>query len=300
MPEVCEVTITSQFLKYYFRNKSLKSIAILSGRYKHQKLVGLDLLKKNLPLKLVNVESKGKFMWMELKDDDTSYYIMNTFGLTGGWNFDKEDARLKLEFSNKTVYYHDQRNFGTFNIVKDREKLDKKLATLCPDVLKTEYTGAILFDRLKTFIKKSQARKDMKIVKLLMGQTTRDGIVSGCGNYLTPEILYEAEISPHKQLKTLTKNHMIRLSKAMKHITKQCYLNNETDYMEDLDKFVKLHYKLVKNRKLPNYHPTIIIKPMDKFVFHVYRQKKTPNGEKVKAEKILNNRTTYWVPSVQS
>ena len=85
MPEVCEVCITSQYLWYYLQEKQLYNIDILSGRYKKNGIKNLNYIMENMPLTITKIDSYGKFMWIELNDNKNSFYIMNTFGLTGKW-----------------------------------------------------------------------------------------------------------------------------------------------------------------------------------------------------------------------
>ena len=62
MPEGPEVIISTQYLNKKLKNKKITNIKVISGRYTHQKLQGINLLKnKNLSIK--KVTSKGKFIW---------------------------------------------------------------------------------------------------------------------------------------------------------------------------------------------------------------------------------------------
>ena len=73
------------------KNKKLIDIKIINGRYKKHKPFELyELIKKNLPLKLINVKTKGKFIYIEF---EKSFYILNTLGLSGGWAFQKNNSK---------------------------------------------------------------------------------------------------------------------------------------------------------------------------------------------------------------
>ena len=69
MPEVAEATLTAQILLKYLKNKKLKYIKIKSGRYLNKEPVGFKEFKDQLPLTLVNVNSKGKFLYFDLIND---------------------------------------------------------------------------------------------------------------------------------------------------------------------------------------------------------------------------------------
>ena len=84
MPEGPEILLTAQYLNKCLLNKEICNIEVLSGRYVKNKLVGLNKLV--YPLKVLNVSSKGKFLWFNLVDNNSEpVYLMNTFGLTGMW-----------------------------------------------------------------------------------------------------------------------------------------------------------------------------------------------------------------------
>ena len=85
MPEIVEIILSSLYLNSKFKNKYITNITVLSGRYLKTPMKGLNKFIKKLPLKIKKISSKGKFMWFELSDKTNTYYIMNTFGLTGKW-----------------------------------------------------------------------------------------------------------------------------------------------------------------------------------------------------------------------
>jgi formamidopyrimidine-DNA glycosylase len=113
MPESTEVLEYTQFILSKFKNKILESVKILKGRYKkHNTFDGYNTLKSG-NYKLLDVKSKGKFMYIELLSLDhrsrsksrsrtrsrsrsksrsnskehssESIYLGVTLGLSGGW-----------------------------------------------------------------------------------------------------------------------------------------------------------------------------------------------------------------------
>lgn len=299
MPEGPEIIITTQFLKLKLINAKITSINILSGRYTHQDLKGLNYLKNNYFI-IKNIDSKGKFIWFDLEDKNgNNFYLMNTLGMTGSWSFqDSNNIRLKFNIkanNNKkySLYFIDQRNFGTLEFIRNSDKLDKKLNKLAPDVLKSNMTIKELKEHIKAYIKKT--RKNLNLVKILMDQ---EAIVSGIGNYLVAEILYDAKLSPHRKLDELNDKEINKLVKSIRTIAKSAYYNNSIGYMINFEEFLKKHSKLVDNNKLPDYFPDIKIK--SKFKFKVYRQKKDPYNNEVKKEQIVKGRTIHWVSKIQT
>jgi hypothetical protein len=69
--------------------------------------------------------------------------------------------------------------------------------------------------------------------------------------------------------------------------------------MRDIKDFVEEHYDGLHKGKYPDYHSEIKITKEHKFMFYVYRQKVDFLGNKVISEKIIKNRSTYWVPKIQ-
>lgn len=319
MPESAEVTLTHLYLDTKLKDKWITNIIVIGGRYKrHSGIKGFDIFSKNFPLEILKLNSWGKFMWFELEDiNHKKYYILNTFGLSGRWSFEKDkNSNVQFEILDKEtkktydLYFIDPRNFGTLQFTDKKKDLADKLKKLAPDFLKTNFTEKEFYDRYMTFLKKSKKRQDMPIIKILMGQQISNGLGSGLGNYLAPEILYRAKISPHRKLKDLSKNDVYELSRQIKYVTKLCYLANDTGYMVHLKEFVNNQRYNVKKGIYPNYHPDVKIMDNEKFAYQVYQQEKDPYGNIVKAEVIIKSgkkqndtkesgRTTYWVPEVQ-
>lgn len=284
MPEVAEIALTAEILKKYFKNKTLTSIDFTSGRFMKKVPDNYQDFVAALPLQIKNIDSKGKFMWFELygpNNKSNKWYIWNTFGLSGMWSlFETKYARLVLTFSDKSkAYFSDMRNFGTFKFSQDTDALHNKINELTPDFLRDDFD----LTPIRNY--------NIPIVKLLMDQTK---LGSGLGNYLVPEILYRAKLSPHRLGSSLSDEDVDNLTYWIKYVVKLAYLDNHIGYMVNLEEEAN---KLTKK----NYHPEIKLKDKT-FKFNVYRQKFDPLGNEVKAEVIIktgDGRTTYWVPSIQ-
>lgn len=290
MPEVVEVCIMANYLNDYLKNKELKSIKILSN---YKRIKGLNEFINKLPLTFDKVDSKGKFMWFELYDENNyKYYILNTFGLEGIWTFNKNDKYNKLSF-NDDIYFSDSVSFGSLEFCEDPCFLYNKLNKLAPDVLKHSYTDDEFYNALTNIA--SRLRSNKNILKLLMDQS---GIVSGIGNYLSAEILFDAKISPHKPIKNLLLNKDLcdKLNKSMKYIVKLVYLTGSTKYINKIKDFSDA----VRNNNNDNhynyhydYHYDIDI-GNNRFSFKVYKKKYDPYGNKINISNIIGKRKTYW------
>lgn len=288
MPESSEVTLTTEILCKYLCGKKLTKVVFESGRYEKNHPEGFTSLEKKLPLKLADVNSKGKFIWFDFtykKDGVKKHiYAWNTLGLFGLWTmYRPTSCRYKFVFedSNRkklTAYYSDRTSYGTLKFTTDKDALDSKLKKLGPDVLKED------FDLSKV------SKYKTPIVKILMDQNK---VISGVGNYLSVEALYKAKISPHRIGSDLSDEEIENLTYALKYIVKLAYTNNEIGYMVGLA-------DEGKNIKKINYHPDIKLKKGIQFKFQVYQRDTDRHGNKIRADKnLVKDRTTYWCPAVQ-
>jgi formamidopyrimidine-DNA glycosylase len=306
MPEITEVLVTSHYLLTKIKNRYISKLNILSGRYTHQDIEGLDIFEKHLPAKIIDIKTKGKFMWMVLENKlKETIYLMCNFGLTGEWTFEKKQStRLRFKIINKksdkkyNLYFIDQRNFGIVAFTNKKEVLDAKLNNLARDYLQNPFTNKEFVDSVTEFCKKNK-NKDKILVKFLMDQNANDTVGSGIGNYIAAESMYEAKLSPHRKIGSLSKKELETLNESIKKIIKISYIANKVGYMERLEDYIKKHQEQVKSGKFPDYLSEIKIKEGDEFEFKVYQKKEDPNGKKVLADKIITGRTTYWVPEVQ-
>ena len=152
MPEIVEIKKYCDFIKKQVLNKKVKSIKILGGRYKkHGMFEGYKDFIDDLPLKLLDVKSKGKFIYFTFEDD---YILYCTLGLSGGWTFKKNNSdkykfpeimeflnvkdieeyrdkslnhlNIEFEFDVGTLYFFDMLSYGTISISNDETKLENQ------------------------------------------------------------------------------------------------------------------------------------------------------------------------------
>lgn len=228
------------------------------------------------PTKVIEVANKGKFIYWKFSN---GYILFQTLGLSGGWfHNEKNNSGCQFFFKHpkigdiQTLYYDDQRRFGTFKFVNTQDELDAKLATIGPDLLNN--TDFDLADWLTIF----HARRNQN--KMIFKVITDQKIISGIGNYLKAEILYEAKINPHRLVNSLTDNELATLYTVSKRQIKQAFRAGGTSIR---------NYSDIDN-KAGTYS----------YELKVYSKKKDPNGNPVKAEKIgRDSQTTYWVPAIQ-
>jgi len=273
MPEGPEVKKTVDYLKSAFKNnKSIKDIEIVSGRYaKGKPFQGYNDMSFEIPLKVAKVSCKGKFIYFFF-DDMSSLWC--TLGMSGAWqSYSTKHTRVIITTSdNQKLYFNDIRNFGTLKYVNSVSELTTKLASLGTDVL-GEFDS---FEKFRSEFVKGITKKPKKtIAENLMNQS----LVSGVGNYLKAEILYHAEVSPHRIVSSLTDTELYSLALFSQLIAKKSYESG--------------------GATISTYRNSNGEKGLYSRRFAVYNQKYDLEGNEVIKETTKDKRTTHWVPSIQ-
>lgn len=267
MPEGPEVKRFGTDLAKAVSGKRISSIEVMSGRYTKKPLPGLDALVDQLPARVIGVGVHGKFLYWIM---DNSYFLHSSLGMTGHWGREPhKHSRVKIGFDDNThVYYTDQRNFGTLKFVYGKSALAKKIEKLGPDMLSEDVTHFKFADRVRR-------KKNWSIAKAIMDQS----VIAGVGNYVKAEALWRAEISPHRQVGTLTDIELYTLNDCIKSVLRDSYSTGGATIRT---------YKTFDGSE-GQYARR----------FAVYNQKEDPNGLEVIKEKTTDGRTTHWVPKVQ-
>jgi formamidopyrimidine-DNA glycosylase len=113
MPEIKEIRKFADFIREKIKNKEILDINILNGRYKtHGPFTDFNVLKKELPLKVKEVKTKGKFLYIIF---DKGLYLFSTMGLTGGWCYLEKDKKEKeKDKKDKNRDYEFSKNFEDY------------------------------------------------------------------------------------------------------------------------------------------------------------------------------------------
>lgn len=301
MPEGPEVTrlVTQLNTLVLSERYTIKDIKILSGRYLKKSIEGLEDFLIDVDDNLINdyrkvsiaclgIKNKGKFIYWKFGSDSLSqdWYLFNSLGMTGGWrNLEDKHSRVVLEFTNnKKLYFSDQRSFGTLKFIKGDKELDKKLSEIGPDMLNNPCS-------LEEFLEICEKHKHKSIVKFLLEQKA----ISGIGNIYKSESLYLAKINPRHKLSEISLAKKSDLYYSVLKVLKNAYeLGGSTirDYKD-------LYGKSGRYVDTTKYnHATGDIEDMQGVM--IYNQKIDPLGNKVEKIKLDDDRTTFWVPSIQT
>lgn len=275
MPEGPEVTVIKDGLRDAIKGKYIKNISFPVGsKFLKKSPDGYTSFQESLPLKVLDVKSKGKFIYIECQNN---WVIFCRLLMSGGWFYKQQPKHnhVQLEYlENKTqtqsVWFVDPRHFCQIRFSNQPSDLKKELAKIGTDLLNQA-------DEIKSedYLKTIRKHNNKTIAKVLMEQS----IYSGIGNYLKSEILYQAKVSPHALIKNIPDNKITEILDISKEKIKASYLAG--------------------GASVRNYSDIEGKEGKYSFVFKVYGKDKDPLGNKVKKEKTKDGRTSHWVPEVQ-
>lgn len=260
MPEGPECHYAAKRLEIACQGKYITSFDIHGGRYeKHGPFEGYDKLSKHINDKESKVKAvgcRGKLIVMFFENN---WCLLCTLGLKGSWTSKKVkhcDVSFELETGNR-LWFKDQIHYGTLKYVHLNEAVEKMIS-LGPDV--TVDDPAFTYQYLTQLINKYPK---WDTAKLLMDQSK----ISGIGNYLKAEILYDSKIAPHRLCSTLKDEEILAMYTSIINIPSAFYQS----YIGG-----------------PNIR------------LHVYNRKKDRLGYNVEKCKTKDGRTSHWVPDVQT
>lgn len=299
MPEGPEVSIIREGLSKLLEGSIITKFEISNkSRYHKKHPDGYNNFNDKLPLHVKEIGSKGKLLYFEFCDNNNnSIYLLNTLGLSGGWfHTPKKNSGIKITYltedinnsnSYKELWFDDQRHFATFKFINNIKDIQDALKKLGPDMMYniSQKHGKFSNDNtinppitMELFInrlRKYGTKNNKNITELLMEQK----IISGIGNYLKCEGLYNANISPWANLNDLTDSNLEALYTSLRTNIKRSYE--------------------VGGASIRHYSDINDVKGEFEYDMQVYGKKKCPNGTNIKHEDTPDKRSTYWCPSTQ-
>lgn len=268
MPEGPEVKLITDCLNKFVQNNTLLEIRINdNGKYGKKAPNNYNDFSKYLPIKTKKVSKKGKFMYWEF-GTPTRWYMFNHLMMTGSWSLERDNfVALEFVFQNCVLYYSDKRRFGRIEFSNSKADLTKELNRIGPDMMEGGINGGQFVKIMREVPKKN--------IGVAMMEQER---ISGIGNYLRSEILYAAQVSPHKKINELSDSKLKEIfviSRNMLEVSysfKGCSLQDFKNLEGEEGGFQK--------------------------ILKVYKKKKDDYGHNVKVDKI-GGRSVYWVPDIQ-
>ena len=232
---------------------------IKDGRYKKHRLKNVKEFQENLPLRLNDVYKKGKVLFLFFEHGWT---IIVKFGMTGWFYFDNEQGDIIFIFENgKQIVYQDPRHFGTFTITQNGDEVMKEINKISPDILDPLVSYIDIKDNINSL------KPNLTLDTVLIDQGL---LLSGIGNIIKSEIMYDARIDPKRKIKDIDDKEWKKIFSSAKRITNKVYEEIENNSENEFIKIQK-----------------------------IYQQQNDPKGNKVMKFQSSDGRVTFWVPSIQ-
>jgi formamidopyrimidine-DNA glycosylase len=197
--------------------------------------------------------------------------MFNTFGMTGQWSPQQgKHPCFCFEFADdSSIWFNDQRHFGTVQFYDDQKRLQEKLDELGWDPFQMSLDGNL------AWIKQQLARTGKGIGEVLMDQT----IFCGTGNYIRAEALYLSKMSPFRPANKLSENEIRQLCQ------------NIVSVMEESYKY--------QGATIQTYKTAYGEEGKYSSLFKVYNQKNDSLGNKI-IKQDSGGRTIHWCPTIQA
>jgi DNA-formamidopyrimidine glycosylase len=269
MPEGPEAAYITKFIKKEFVGKKLTEAHILKGRYiNHGPPANYKEFVAELPLTVTNVEKKGKVIFIYFQEN---WCIISKLGMTGWWYSKEKPAwrsevkSLTFDFQNShQLIYSDPRSYGTLTFTNNQEHIKEELNQIAPDIMAKPTTIKVFEQHATQQVLK---KPSMHIEELLSDQKL---LISGIGNYLKSEILYQSKIAPMREISNISKAEWKLLYKNARKISTKMT-------------------KALASKNINAYESSMA----------VYMKKIDPLGHSIKTYSNKHKRTVHWVPEIQ-
>lgn len=264
MPELPEVETYRRQIEKAVKNKIIKDVHVHPDKIIFAGKSPAKVKEAFLGATVKKILRKGKYIWFEM---DSYPWPVFHLGMTGKYEISDsmpdtktKSIKLVLEFNDGTfLTFRDPRRFGRIFLQND-PTYEKPLANLGPDILNELPPTKIIEDLI--------SHRSAPIKALLLDQS----ILSGIGNWVADEVLFQSRIAPHRPANDLSKAEFKKLH-------------------DKISSVVKLAVKVgADDEKYPK-----------SWLFHNRWGKKAGtilNGKKIK-HSTVGGRTTAWVPDVQ-
>ncbi|KAI5205393.1 hypothetical protein E4T39_02964 [Aureobasidium subglaciale] len=290
MPEIGEVARIVHFLRKHCANKKISNILVQEDNIVYGK-VGTSasaFQKAFTGKKILDAKQQGKYFWLEMegklhpvmhlgmtgwikfKNDDTSHYYRKPEDENKPQEWPPRFWKfiLQLEDDGNEIAFVDPRRLARIRVVEAEAKELRNTTPLKengpdPVIDKDILTEAWLEEKLKS--------KKVPVKALMLDQAN----ISGIGNWVADEILYQARIHPEQYSYTFSTAQISALHKAMMDVCETAVA-----VLSDSSKFPEtwlMRYRWDKGKK-------------DKNIL--------PNGDKIVHLKV-GGRTSAIVPRVQ-
>ncbi|KAH0272602.1 hypothetical protein KCU91_g6561, partial [Aureobasidium melanogenum] len=230
MPEIGEVARIVHFLRKHCANKVISAVQVQEDNIVYGK-VGTSATafqKAMTGKKILDAKQQGKYFWLEMegkvhpvmhlgmtgwikfKNDDTSHYYRKSEDENKPQEWPPRFWKfiLQLENDNNEIAFVDPRRLARIRLVEAEAQELRNTTPLKengpdPVIDKDILTEAWIEEKLKS--------KKVPIKALMLDQAN----ISGIGNWVADEILYQARIHPEQYSYTFSSAQIATLHKAM-------------------------------------------------------------------------------------
>ncbi len=222
------------------------------------------------PLFISRIYPKGKKIIFECIDSEKNQvYLVSLLAMSGRWQYEEgKHSGVELKLSKHSVFFDDQRHFGSLIVCLSEADLVETLKSVGPDLLNED----VSFETYKKVIENKRI-KTKQICAFLLDQK----YFSGIGNWVRAEVLYESGIAPFRTLESLNDEEIYLLYYYSIKVLRDAFQ--------------------VRGLTITNY-----IDPdgeYGEYQVKVYGKTKDPYGNEIVKNTFSDKRTMHWVPSIQ-
>ncbi|VVA19852.1 PREDICTED: formamidopyrimidine-DNA [Prunus dulcis] len=222
MPELPEVEAARRAIEENCLGKKITKALIADDPKVIEGVSRADFEGSLVGKTIVSAHRKGKNLWLRL---DSPPFPSFQFGMTGAIyikgvavtkykrsavkdtdEWPSKYSKLFVELDDGLEFsFTDKRRFARVRLLKDPASVPP-ISELGPDALLEPMTGDELFESL--------SKKKIAIKTLLLDQS----YISGIGNWVADEVLYQARIHPEQSAASLSKENYGNLHKSIKEV----------------------------------------------------------------------------------
>ncbi|KAF2691048.1 putative formamidopyrimidine-DNA glycosylase [Lentithecium fluviatile CBS 122367] len=288
MPEIAEIARIVHYLKKHAVGRTVSAVKTQEDAIVYGKVgtSASEFEKAMTGRKILDAKQQGKYFWLEM---DSKPHPLMHFGMSGWMKFSNDDStyyrpakeqaeewpprfwKFVLELEGTPVCqvaFVDARRLGRIRLVDAEKEEMRKTSPLKengPDPVIDKDTLTV------DWLAKKLRSKKVPVKALLLDQAN----ISGIGNWVGDEIMYQARLHPEQYSNTFTDEQVKKLHDAMMYVC-----DTAVELLADKDKFPEdwlMTHRWSKGKK---------------------EAAKLPNGSRITFLKV-GGRTSAIVPSVQ-
>ncbi|WP_018023763.1 bifunctional DNA-formamidopyrimidine glycosylase/DNA-(apurinic or apyrimidinic site) lyase [Corynebacterium ulceribovis] len=233
MPELPEVETVRAGLRPHVVGRRVTAAEVFHPRTSRNQLGGAaELVGRLVGRTIVEVQRRGKFLWLELDDDQSTVVHLGMSGQLRIGESPTVHRRATITLDDGTdIHFLDQRTFGYIrvcdsepdpfsSIVNAGRPLPSVIKHIAPDLLEVMAADALpqLAGTLRT--------KKSEIKRVLLNQN----VVSGIGNIYADEMLWRAQLHPRRAADGLSQAEAEQLLAAGADVLKESLAAGGTSF----------------------------------------------------------------------